>query len=218
MSTISLYPLMGSAFGASDFVPVDLSTDSPLLKGWIPGDQQQLAQRIRACVHQHGGRIAYGGYLERRRLYAASAHFGSEDRQRCIHLGLDFWGDIDMPVYAPMAGKVHSLAYNGAHLDYGATIVLEHQTTEGVLFTLYGHLSITDLERLQPGQQIHAGSVVGHVGPPSDNGGWAPHLHFQCIRDMGCFMGDFPGVCSTDQAPAYRHLCPDPMGWVVLEG
>ena len=41
-------------------------------------------------------------------------------------------------------------------------------------------------------------------------GGYAPHLHFQVIKEIGDNFGDFPGVCSKHEMEYYKQICPDP--------
>lgn len=217
MSNEDLFPILGTQFNRSDYVEIDLSIGSRLLEGWTVGDQEQLGERIRQYVQRRRGLIGYGGYLEKRRLYTASEHFTGESGQRNIHLGVDFWGTVGQCIHAPMDGRIHSFGYNAGRLDYGVTLILAHNTRSGLLHTLYGHLSRKDLEGLEVGRFVLAGEVIGHIGPPKDNGGWAPHLHFQSIREMGAWQGDFPGVCIPSEAAAYRMRCPDPMQLVLLD-
>jgi hypothetical protein len=53
--------------------------------------------------------------------------------------------------------------------------------------------------------------VIGALGIPAENGGWPPHLHFQCIVDMEGYMGDYPGVCKWSEREQYLRNCPDPI-------
>ena len=129
---------------------------------------------------------------------------------RSLHLGVDIWGAAGTPVYAPMGGMVHSFAFNNNFGDYGATIILQHHIDMITFYTLYGHLSLTDLDPLRIGKYLTRGEVVGHFGTPNENGNWPPHLHFQIIDDMGIKQGDYPGVCSLNEAEKYLKNCPDP--------
>lgn len=156
-----------------------------------------------------GAEFAIGGYDEDRVLYRRSELFGTEEA-RTIHLGIDIWGPAGTPVYAPLGGMVHSFAFNDHFGDYGATIILLHQL-EGIAFhTLYGHLSLTDLQGIQEGDYVNRGEIFGHFGMPHENGDWPPHLHFQLIDDLRLREGDFPGVCSHAERTFYLNNCPDP--------
>ena len=150
-----------------------------------------------------------GGYNEDRVLYRRSELFGGEEA-RSIHLGIDIWGPAGTPVYAPLGGMVHSYAFNDNFGDYGATIILLHQLETISFYTLYGHLSLADLSKVQEGAYITRGQVIGHFGKPEENGHWPPHLHFQVIEDIQLKEGDYPGVCKPSEAAFYLLNCPDP--------
>jgi len=163
--------------------------------------QQQLQQKYTYGI---------GGYDEHRTIYARSAVFDTTNEPRRLHLGIDIWGAAGTPVFAPLDGQVHSLAFNDQFGDYGATIILQHQL-DGVSFhTLYGHLSLRDLAGLHDGQYINAGTNFAHFGPPAENGQWPPHLHFQIIHQMHEKKGDYPGVCRYSEKEKYLSNSPDP--------
>jgi hypothetical protein len=159
-----------------------------------------------------------GGYKEHREMYKRSILFdknvGDElfptDEPRNIHLGVDIWAAAGTKVFAPLGGMVHSFAYNNNFGDYGATIILQHQLNTINFYTLYGHLSLKDIEEKRVGQFITRGENFAHFGAWEENGNWPPHLHFQVILDMGNYEGDYPGVCKISEAGKYLHNCPDP--------
>jgi hypothetical protein len=121
---------------------------------------------------------------------------------------MDFWTTAGTPVFAPLAGEVHSFQINEGSGNYGPTIILYHPTEKS--YSLYGHLANDDLKNLKVGDVIAAGQLLCHLGNPSENGGWPPHLHFQLIRDMQGMEGDYPGVCSKRDIDFYANNCPDP--------
>ena len=127
-----------------------------------------------------------------------------------IHLGLDIWGPADTPVFAPLAGTVHSFAFNDAFGDYGATLILKHQLDDLVFHTLYGHLSLASIQNKKEGQVIVGGETIAWFGAPEENGHWPPHLHFQVIQNMQGNSGDYPGVCSYEDQSGYLENCPNP--------
>jgi murein DD-endopeptidase MepM/ murein hydrolase activator NlpD len=158
------------------------------------------------------GKIGYGGYLEHRVIYESHENFATASADfRNIHLGMDFWAEAGTPVFAPIAGVVHSFQVNPGSGNYGPTIILFHP--EENIYSLYGHLASSDLEQLEVGMQITAGQTLCHLGKPDENGGWPPHLHFQLIRDMQGFQGDYPGVCSQRDVKFYADNCPNPEGF-----
>ncbi|MEM8583093.1 MAG: peptidoglycan DD-metalloendopeptidase family protein [Bacteroidota bacterium] len=173
-----------------------------------------LHKELKRQCELQGGQYGYGGYLERRTVYSAANYESVEEgriRRRNLHLGFDLWTfEAGVPVFAPLAGRVHSLQDNDLLRDYGPTIILEHNPVAGLVFyTLYGHLSCESLV-FRPGQIIEAGAIIGEVGELSVNGGWVPHLHFQVILDIDNRVGDFPGVGFADERDWWAKCCPDP--------
>jgi murein DD-endopeptidase MepM/ murein hydrolase activator NlpD len=155
--------------------------------------------------------VGIGGYLENRTIYRRSPHFDDTTEARSLHLGVDVWVPAGTPVATPLAGVVHSVADNNNFGDYGPTIIIQHELEGTPFFSLYGHLTRTDLAGLAPGQALAAGQVVAHVGPHPENGDWPPHLHLQLIADMQGRWGDFPGVAAPSERDYWASLCPDPM-------
>jgi peptidoglycan LD-endopeptidase LytH len=122
---------------------------------------------------------------------------------------MDIWGPAGTPVYAPLAATVHSFGFNDAYGDYGATLILQHELDGYLFHTLYGHLSLASIQDKQEGQEIEAGQWIAAFGAPEENGQWPPHLHFQVVRDMQGFKGDYPGVCKFSEREKYLANCPD---------
>ena len=152
-----------------------------------------------------------GGYLEHRRMYESHDNFATDQQDfRNIHLGIDIWAEAGTEVFAPMDGIVHSFQVNEGSGNYGPTMILAHQIQGELICSLYGHLATQDLEGLVLGQTIQQGELIGHLGNSSENGGWPPHLHFQLIRDLQGFVGDYPGVCSRRDMDFYAQNCPNP--------
>lgn len=157
-----------------------------------------------------GATYGMGGYDELRTVYARSAVFDHPVEPRRLHLGHDIWGRAGTPVHAPLEGQVHSFAFNNQFGDYGATIILKHQIAGCTFHTLYGHLSLADIQQLREGQTINRGQEFAHFGIAEENGHWPPHLHFQVIEHMDGYMGDYPGVCRLSERAMYLANCPDP--------
>ncbi len=152
-----------------------------------------------------------GGYLENRVIYRRSPHFADATEARSLHLGVDVWVPAGTPVAAPLTAVVHSVADNNNFGDYGPTVILQHELAGVTFYSLYGHLTRTDLAGLAPGFAIGQGQVFAHIGPYPENGDWPPHLHFQLIADMQGRWGDFPGVAAPSEQAYWANLCPDPM-------
>jgi murein DD-endopeptidase MepM/ murein hydrolase activator NlpD len=203
----TFFPILGAAYTQEDFCEIDLGPDLPPHLQSRLTTFEGLSEYVDRVKTEAAALIAYGGYGEKRVLYQTSTHFGSE---RSIHLGLDLWAPAGTPLYCPLEGRVHSFAYNDRPLDYGAALILEHAYPGGIFYSLYGHLSLSSIESCKAGQQIPAGSLLAWIGAPHENGGWVPHLHFQIIRELGEWEGDYPGVATAEEAGVYLKNCPDP--------
>ena len=64
------------------------------------------------------------------------------------------------------------------------------------------------------GQVIKKGEKIAELGKPPINGDYAPHLHFQIIKNTENKKGDYPGVCSLNELEFYKENCPDP-NWLL---
>jgi murein DD-endopeptidase MepM/ murein hydrolase activator NlpD len=107
-------------------------------------------------------------------------------------------------------GKVHSFKNNNNLGDYGPTIILEHKLNNHVFYTLYGHLALESIESIKVGDLFAKGQQLALLGDSSVNGDYAPHLHFQIIKDIDVNFGDYPGVSSKTKLAYYLENCPDP--------
>jgi len=196
-------------------VVFDLSVGSAFL-GADPCAAETLAltEKMFAAMKRAGAAVGVGRYDEPRLLYT-SPLFGASgdptDERRTVHLGMDFFVERGAAVKAPLDGAVHATANNSAPLDYGPVVILRHATSEGEeFFTLYGHLTRESLAGLKVGQRIARGERFARVGSAKENGGWAPHLHFQIILDLVELGTDFPGVAYASQRAVWTSLSPDP--------
>ncbi len=187
----------------------DFTEENPDMQGIDPADTGQFTEYVFGTLRKAGSRIGLGGYRENRTIYRHSALF-SKGKVRSYHLGLDLWVEAGTPVLAPYDGEVHSFQDNQGLADYGPTIILAHTIERFRFYTLYGHLSRDSLKDLSTGSRISAGQEIARVGSSTVNGEWPPHLHFEVIRHLGGRSGDFPGVCSPEDASHYIENCPDP--------
>ncbi|MGE5106608.1 MAG: peptidoglycan DD-metalloendopeptidase family protein [Sphingobacteriales bacterium] len=176
-------------------------------------DTSKFSAYISHKLQTTNNKFGIGGYAEHRSVYSRSKVFDAAnpgDEPRRLHLGTDIWGEAGTNVYAPLGGMVHSFAFNNHFGDYGVTIILLHQLDGIPFYTLYGHLSLKDIEKLKEGSYVSHGQVIGHFGEPNENGQWPPHLHFQIINDLRVSKGDYPGVCKYSEREFYLNNCPDP--------
>jgi len=201
-----IHHLFSEPLSAKNSVALDLSAMNRELSPSIYGNFSAFNAYITGKL---GRKMGFGGYLEHRGIYESYENFATSSADfRNIHLGMDFWTSAGTPVFAPLAGEVHSFQVNQGAGNYGPTIILYHPAEK--IYSLYGHVSMADLIPLEIGLPIGAGQLLCHLGKTTENGGWPPHLHFQWIRDMQGFHGDYPGVCSQRDLSFYANNCPDP--------
>ena len=195
-----------------DYVPINLSETNPQLHTFNVASSLAWEAFIQTHLNTHQAKVAYGGYLEQRNIYKRSGYFNpsSNNMERNIHLGVDFWLDAGEAIYAPLEATIHSFKNNTNYGDYGPTIILKHDMGQEVFYTLYGHLSMASIDGLTVGKTLKKGTPFATLGAAEVNGDYAPHLHFQIIRDMEGYQGDYPGVCSKKNLDKFAANCPDP--------
>ncbi len=214
-------PLVQIDLSSNDAMWLDLSVGSLDLGNYADmADTRLFARKTEAFLAEAGKLAGMGGYLETRPFYTTDAFeaAGNDGPEwRTVHVGFDVFMTAGNPVFAPIAGKIHSFADNANDRDYGPTVILEHAVSDTLTFyTLYGHLARTSLLGLQKGLPIAAGQQIGTIGPMPENGNWPPHLHYQVILDLLDQEGDFPGVTYPRQQGIWASLCPDP--WLLVSG
>lgn len=215
-------------FQKDPYLLLDFSANNPDLTPELDlTDTARFTHYVFGKLRDAGVVVGMGGYNEHRAIYHRSAHFGDAqppcdgppcDGPRQIHLGIDFWAAAGTPVFAPLDGVVQSFQDNNRFGDYGPTIILEHETETGPLYSLYGHLSRKSLASLYERMQIKAGDRLAEIGPYPENGDWPPHLHFQLMTDMLGLRGDFPGVCSLADREKFLKICPNPNDLLRIPG
>jgi len=203
---MKFFPIMGDAYKVVDYSRLDLSIDTS--EYYRNSDQEfdSLKAYVAFVKKSTQSKLLYGGYLEHRGIYTSN-HFKSASRD--FHLGIDVWAPADSPLYAPCDMVLHSMAYNGAALDYGYTLIYYIAKIDCHL--LLGHLSKSSLEDKEVGMRVKGKSLIATLGNPSENGGWEPHVHIQLVKDMGEMKGDYPGVCTQSELKNYQENCPSPI-------
>jgi 4-aminobutyrate aminotransferase-like enzyme/Ser/Thr protein kinase RdoA (MazF antagonist) len=220
---------------SSGTLMIDLSVESGDDGGTFdPTDHTRFNRLIFDRMRDAGAPIGIGRYDEVRWWYTTDEFIaaGNEvDEWRSVHIGIDLFAPADTPVRTPLAGTVVSVVDNDDRLDYGPTVIVEHElpvppnrdvdpadsgdpagASEALVRfrILYGHLSPRTLEETRAGQSVEAGDVIAWLGAPPRNGDWAPHLHFQLIADPVGYDGTFPGVAAPSQRDVWLALSPDP--------
>lgn len=202
-------PIFNSSL--EDYQSIDLSkTNKNLWNQVNPSDPLEMQKYISNYLEKKGKNIAFGGYLEHRNIYDRSAYF-KEKENRFIHLGIDFWTNENAGIAAVFDGTIHSFKNNKNFSDYGPTLILEHNAKGFTWFSLYGHLSLDSMLYWQIGKTIASGERIGYLGAISENGNYAPHLHFQIMLNMEGKSGDYPGVTSEKEVHHFQNNCPNPL-------
>ncbi len=202
-------PILGFPLTAENSQRLDFGISSPLLAQVTDlADPATYSEPLRRAL---GGKIGIGYYNEARPIYLTDMFAIDHHQRRAVHLGVDLFAPAGQPIYAPLAGVVHSLAQHPRKQDYGPLLILKHSPKPDLhFFTLYGHLAPASLERWQVGQAVAAGDLLAHIGDYPDNGNWTPHLHFQIVTDMLGEDDNFPGVCDPAQREVWTALSPNP--------
>jgi len=205
-------PLIDRSILKSDYSPLDLSIHNSNLKAINVSSSDDLETFIWDYMKTKNAKVVYGGYLEHRGIYQRSDYFNqsNSETERNIHLGLDIWIEANTSIYAPLAGTIHSFKNNTNHGDYGPTIILKHHIEGVEFYTLYGHLSLAAIRDLEVGVEVKKGERIATLGTAEVNGDYPPHLHFQIIKDIQEYKGDYPGVSNQLDLAFYKENCPDP--------
>jgi 4-aminobutyrate aminotransferase-like enzyme/Ser/Thr protein kinase RdoA (MazF antagonist) len=213
MEGVAVRPALGRVPEPEELMVLDLSVGSPLLTGRDTDDTRAFSRRVFGAMDEAGARVGVGRYDEPRGFYLTEAFDapGAEmPERRTVHLGVDLFVEAGTDVCAPLPGRVMSVRDNAQRLDYGPTVILEHDGPDGPFWTLYGHLERASVRDLEAGTVVPAGSVIARVGPYPENGDWPPHLHFQILTDLLDRDGEFPGVAVPRERSVWCSLCPDP--------
>jgi len=212
LKSLKAHPLVDRLIQNSAYTPLDLSIHNTKLKAVNVSSSDDLKAFIWNHMKNHNAEVAYGGYIEQRGIYERSTYFNqaNPETERNIHLGLDLWIEADTSIYAPLNGTIHSFKNNSNYGDYGPTLILKHLIDQVEFHTLYGHLSLTSLEGLKVGVEVKQGEQIATLGTAEVNGDYPPHLHFQIIKNLQDFKGDYPGVSNQLDLEFYTQNCPDP--------
>ena len=211
LKSIQNVKVINDSIDYSNYIPLDLSVSNDFFSEQEISTSSDFEEFIEKYLAKENSKVAYGGYNEVRNLYKRSTVFNdAETEERNIHIGLDLWIKGGTPVLAALDGTVHSFKNNVGLGDYGPTIILEHAIENQTFFTLYGHLSLESIAKVEVGAAFKKGQQLATLGNSAINGDYSPHLHFQIIKNIGDYFGDYPGVCSKNNLEYYLENCPDP--------
>lgn len=204
--------VIDSGICLDDYTSIDLSNKNKDFNKIDFAKSEDVDLYIKTYLKSKNKKVAYGGYLEKRNIYKRSSYFKqlNDENERNIHLGIDLWCLPNTKVLTVLDGQIHSFKNNKNFGDYGPTIIVKHSIEKNEFYSLYGHLSKNSLENIRVGNQVYKGHTIGFLGDSAINGDYAPHLHFQLVKDLQSMCGDYPGVCSEHSLEFYKENCPDP--------
>lgn len=132
---------------------------------------------------------SWGGWMENREELLSGTYLPVGYR---THLGVDFWVPVNTIVYLPWDAKLvhhrYDLDQNGG---WGGQLIFE---VDG-LYYIFGHLKhIVDFP------SYRKGAAIGLVAEIEKNGGWYPHLHFQCIKTLNLDVDGY-GLKQVEEFP-----------------
>ncbi len=191
---------------------LDLGVASPyFIRPEESNDTTTMSRTLKRAIEDAGCLAGVGGYSEYRLLYDDDAFVDMDGHQRSMHLGIDIFMSAGTPVYAPLAGRIYSMANHAQDFDYGGCIILQHNIPETsiIFYSLYGHLSLASFS-FKLGDEVQAGEQIAVLGESFENGRWPPHLHFQIMLDILGETDNFFGAGSHNYRDVWLSLCPDP--------
>ncbi|NKB77999.1 MAG: aminotransferase class III-fold pyridoxal phosphate-dependent enzyme [Gammaproteobacteria bacterium] len=207
---------------------LDTSVASPYIGSSVEAyDPNRATIELFRIIEDMNCVAGIGKYDEYRLIYRSDDFVDATGHQRTLHIGLDIFMAANSRIYAPLEGRVYAIANNDAPLDYGGTVILQHQLpghlcdTAGdriYFYTLYGHLSPKSSSHLRKGDSIKAGQCIATMGEIHENGNWPPHVHFEIVTDMLGEVDTFVGVGSHGHKAVWRSLCPDPNVILGIDG
>ncbi len=209
------FPVMGEPLTQETCTVLDLGVDSPLVSGdptALAGDD--FARHLSARLKQAGTGYGIGRYKEtrlRQASFSKSYPVPEKGISPSVHLCMEVVAPQDASVFAPFAGRIHSVTKNGATEDQGAALVLEHTPVPGIVFyTIFSQLSKRSIARLSPGEKIEKGQAFATIASSNENGGSPPHVRLQLVSHLMGYGSDFPSACRPDQTGVWTDICLDP--------
>lgn len=128
--------------------------------------------------------------------YNIAATFGQVGSWSRYHTGIDFSAPIGTPIFATGNGVITNAGGGSASSWAGNYVTIKFSDGRQMLFAHMGSVSVSQ------GQQVSAGTLIGHVGMTGRTFG--PHCHVE-LYPAGATPGD-----------VYRAV--DPMAWFSAHG
>ncbi len=157
---------------------------------------------------------SFGSYGENRKFLWRTTYLDS--MKEPTHMGVD----VNVP-----AGSIVEADTGCTVVWVGTDIPEPHGWGNRVIVKLdgravwmiYAHLADNNPRKV--GERLVAGTIIGHVGAPHENGGWYPHVHVQAMTTEAweMFQEDpksIDGYCPADEWLKMQKLFPFPGKWV----
>ena len=177
-------PIVFPTLQGKSWVQVDLNDLA--IKDFLQMEENKLLDAqfcdnwVKGIANKLGADFTWGGHFEDRKHLWTGYY---SDAKKVTHLGIDYNVPSGTPVAAPVACEVvHSWADTSVHNGWGGRLLLKLDTRwMGAPYLVLGHLAHKDLPPV--GTRFAAGDIIHTTGVPSENGGWFPHLHVQCVNE-----------------------------------
>lgn len=156
------------------------TTQFPQMEGENPLlDPKNCEKWIEKLTKVYRVGALYGGYMENRSHLWRGSYLTNPEKS--FHLGVDVNYMVPMtPVVCPVDFKIEEI-YNDADQQGGWGDRITVKVAEGYL--VFAHLLAK--HSLQQGATYPAGTELGFLAPPEQNGGWFTHLHIQGLQNLG---------------------------------
>ncbi len=212
---INAFPVLGDKLTENNCLGLDLGVESSIIESDPEKNSPlSLEEEILALLRSSDKKYGIGRFAEPRIIYSSPVFQGEQftyQQDRTVHLGVDLFAPAGTTVYSPLDGTIYAFSHNPGKLDYGHMIILVHETDTGNKFyTLYGHLGKQSFNKVKVDGKLKRGQAFALIGNNDENGGWAPHLHFQIITHLLGYGTDFPGVCKPWESKTWQIFSPNP--------
>ncbi len=161
--------------------------------------------------------VLYGGYLENRKYLWRGSYM---EPSKFIHLGLDFSAPAETGVCIDCAAELIQVYCDSPEESGWGTRLMFRLIDHPGYHLVFGHLRPSILYEHRGDDRFSPGQIIGYLGGPEQNGGWASHLHVQAIYgDVQPFLDDptaLDGYGEIDDLEALAWRYPDPMRFIKL--
>ena len=209
---VEIHPLCKNLEGEP--LILDLSQTSDLFEKVDVHDQKAFQKWLDKKM---AGRFSWGvaAYLENRQK-VLSVYPQMVEEKRWYHLGLDIIVPLGTQLFAPLAARVALSGYEEGDGNYGAHVLLAHESDAfETFYSFYGHLNRDKLP--EKGRKFNTGDPFACIGDFHENGNWFYHTHLQVLTQKALAAGYMSkGYCSGQDLADMDSLCPSPLSLFVI--